>query len=391
MDTHTPLFWPRRFLLLAVASAAVGVFFGVQLTIFTNFAVERLAITPSGLGNLEALRELPGVVNVLIVNLLLRIAPPVLGGMFLVVMGAGLALLPLSGSITALTLFSLVWSVGFHCWLPLQQAMALSFSPAGDKGVWLGRLRSVESLAWLVAAGVCFLVQARLDYGGMFVMAGATTILGGLVLLLAGGERPAGQVRPRLLFGRAYARYYVLSALQGCRKQIFVTFAALVLVKVFAVPVRDMILLVIANQVLSMVAGPLMGRLVDRYGERITLSASHVLLALVFCGYALVRDVRFLYVLFCLDSLLFVGGIALTTWLHRIAPPGDVQPGLAMGVAMNHVAAVLAPFAGGLAWEAFGYPCVFWAGAAVALASVLVSLGIKPGPGTAPPGRGGPG
>ena len=46
-----------------MAVAGTGVFFGVQLTLFNNFIVERLGIEPHELGYVEALREVPGFLN----------------------------------------------------------------------------------------------------------------------------------------------------------------------------------------------------------------------------------------------------------------------------------------------------------------------------------------
>jgi MFS family permease len=43
-----------------------------------------------------------------------------------------------------------------------------------------------------------------------------------------------------------------------------------------------------------------------------------------------------------------------------------------MGVTMNHVAAVIAPLVGGLAWHYFGYRVIFFSGAVVA----LISFGV---------------
>lgn len=36
-------------------------------------------------------------------------------------------------------------------------------------------------------------------------------------------------------------------------------------------------------------------------------------------------------------NLIFFGGNALTTYLHKIAPPEDLKPTLSMGVTMNHI------------------------------------------------------
>jgi len=71
-----------------------------------------------------------------------------------------------------------------------------------------------------------------------------------------------------------------------------------------------------------------------------------------------------------------VFAMALTTYVNRIAPPREHTPTLSMGVAMNHVAAVVMPFAGGLAWRYVGYELTFLIGAAAAAVSVLVALRI---------------
>jgi hypothetical protein len=55
-----------------------------------------------------------------------------------------------------------------------------------------------------------------------------------------------------------------------------------------------------------------------------------------------------------------------------------------MGVAMNHVAAVIMPALGGILWHTLGYQWPFFIGAAAAAASVLVSLRV---PAHAPVGR----
>ena len=46
--------WNRNFVLLASAAFSVGVFYGVQLTLFNNFIVERLGIEAHELGAIES-------------------------------------------------------------------------------------------------------------------------------------------------------------------------------------------------------------------------------------------------------------------------------------------------------------------------------------------------
>lgn len=369
--------WTRNFALLAVAVGGVGFFFGVQLTLYNNYVVERLAIEPHELGSVEALREVPGFLNVLFLALMIRWAPSVVGALALAVMGAGLAAYLWADSVFYLALFSLVWSVGFHCWLPLEQAMGLTLSPDGEKGKWLGRLRSVQSLAWLISIGSCMLLLPLLSYQGLFVLAGVVTAAGGAALLFASRRRPPTP-ETRIVFRRKYGLYYALNFLQGCRKQMFITFAIFALVKVHGMPVETTMVLVLINQTLITLSASWLGRLVDRFGERVMLSVSYVGLVFVFAGYALIDHRPTLYALYCIDNLIFFGGIALTTYLHRIADASDLQQTLSMGVTMNHLAAVAAPLVGGFVWYHFGHEIIFLSGAVLALVSLVVTQWIPP-------------
>ncbi len=369
--------WNKDFKLLAVATCGVGVFFGIQLTLFNNFIVEQFGIEPHELGTLEALREVPGLLNVLMVALLIRRSPPVMGCVMLVIMGLGLMAYGGVTNVFTLAVVSFFWSIGFHGWLPLGQSMALRFSPAGNKGKWLGQLRSVESIAWLTAIGACLLTFQTLRYQGLFFLAGAITVLGGIGLMWA--TRQGTLVEEKgFVFKRRYGVYYALNFLQGFRKQMFITFAIFALVKVHGMPVETTMILMLINQVLVALTGPLMGQMVDNWGERKMLSASYIGLALVFFGYAVIQDRPTLYVLFCIDNLIFFGGIALTTYIYKITPEEDLKPTLSMGVTMNHIAAVIAPLVGGVAWYYLGYQVIFFSGSALAIISLIVSQKVDP-------------
>ena len=307
---------------------------------------------------------------------MVRFAPPVVAAISLMVMGLGIMAYSQVDSVFVLALYSLVWSVGFHCWIPMEQSMALLFSPAGKKGKWLGQLRSVNSVAWLLCILICKLAYDFVGYEGLFIMAGAATVGGGFAILFASRKRPLDE--RGFVFKRRYGLYYALNVLQGMRKQMFITFAIFALVKVHGMPVHTTMFLVLINQTLITLTAPTMGKLVDQYGERKMLSFSYIGLAFVFVGYAVVTHRPTLYVLYCIDNIIFFGGIALTTYLHKIAPESDLKPSLAMGVTMNHVASVAAPLLGGFAWHHFGYQVIFFSGAVLALISLIVSQWIDP-------------
>jgi len=369
--------WNRNFSLLAAATFSVGIFFGVQMTLYNNFVVDRLGIDAHQLGTVEALREVPGFLNALFIGLVMHLAPPLIAGVALIIMGIGFAAYAQVDSIFSLALFSVVWSIGFHCWAPMGETMSLTFTPPGDKGKWLGRLRSVGAVAWLLAIGGCMVLLDYLRYEGMFLLGGAAAVLGGVAILFAEHKKPAQKERAWVL-KRRYTLYYVLQILQGCRKQMFITFAIFALIKVHGMPVATTMILVLINQTLVTFTGPLMGRLVDRFGERLMLGLSHLGLIFVFLGYAMVEHQLTLYTLYCIDNLIFFGAIALTTYVHKIAPPEELKPTLSMGVTMNHVASVFVPLAGGVIWHYFGYQIIFYIGALISLVSLIISQRVDP-------------
>ncbi len=368
--------WNRDFTLLAIAVFAVGVFFGVQLTVYNNFVVDRLAIEPNELGMVEALREVPGLLNAFVIAIMVGIPAPLFAGVSLILMGGGLMAYTTVDTVYALALFSVTWSIGFHCWVPLQQTMALQFSPGEAKGRWLGQLRAVNSVGWLLAVGCCLILYRFIGYNGLFIIAGVVTMGGGVAILFASRKRTDGELA--FVFRRRYSVYYLLQFLQGCRKQMFITFAIFALVKVHGMPVTTTMILVLINQVLVTLTGPTVGRWVDRFGERRMLSLSYIGLIVVFLGYATVKDRPTLYVLYCIDNLIFFGGIALTTYIYKIAPAEDLKPTLSMGVTMNHISSVAAPLAGGFIWYFFGYEVIFFAGAALAFISLIASQWVNP-------------
>ena len=368
--------WNRNFRLLATGVFGLGAFFGIQFALFNNFIVDRIGIEAHELGYMEGLREIPGFLNALFIAMTIYFAPPIVGGLSLIVMGIGMAAYSLANTFWIILICSFVWSIGFHAWVPLQGAMALAYSEGDQKGKPLGQLKSVESFATLLAILLCLLAVNLLEFEGLFQIGGGIVAAGGVALMFASRHLQAER-EDRLVLRKRYGIFYLLSFLQGCRKQIFMTFAIFALVKVYGADRNMIIRLVLINQVVVWLFSPLIGWLIDKLGERIMLSASYIGLFFVFLGYALLKSANHLYVLYCIDNFLFVGGIALTTYLNKIAPPKDIKQTLAMGVTMNHIAAVATPLFGGLVWMSFGYEVIFISGAFFAVISFIVTQWVK--------------
>lgn len=373
------------FLLLAVG--AVGFAMTLQMGLNANFVGQEMKLSGLQQGLLETFRETCGITALAVLALLAGMPEPLVGAAMLVLLAAGLGSYAFVTTYAWLVLASLVWSQGLHVWMPLPHSMALAVAEPGRAGRRLGQVAAAGSIgsaaglvvAWaLNHAGVP--IRPLWLLGGAAAMVGAACCLGIYRRIKAPGER--------LIFRRRYALYYLLCFLEGWRKQIFLAFAGFMLVRRHGTPLSTMLMLWMAIQVTNWFGAPVVGRLIDRFGERPMLVIYYTAMALVFVGYASLDNPAVLYVLFVADSAFFMFAMALTTYVNRIAPPEEHTATLSMGVAMNHVAAVTMPLVGGLLWELAGYRWAFMVGALVAAASVGVAMLVPTGRGCATPGHG---
>ena len=363
--------WNRDFKKLALSTFCMSVCFATHSAIFNNFIVDELGIQPQQFGTIESLRETPGFLTAAFAGLAMRMPTPKLAGVFLIIMGIGMGSYALARGIFSLIASSISWSFGFHCWIPLRETMALNLSDE-QKGRRLGELRSVDSVGSLIAFGTVYLVVQILQFRITYMMAGAFALLGGLVSFFIIDITPAINL-PRFTLKRQYGIYYILMFLQGCRRQIFMTFAIFALVREYGTSAQSIAALMFINTIANLFLAPTAGKMVDKIGERKSLSISFIGLALIFWGYASFKNQYVLYSLYCLDNLVFLLGIAMTTYLNKIAKPEDLRATLSMGVTMDHIAAVIMPIVGGLLWEAYSYRLIFRIGSVIALISLAIS------------------
>lgn len=363
--------------MLAFTTFCVSFGWGTYFATFNNFAVETLNLKPHELGILESLREMPGFLIVVVAALTMRIAEPKLASIALSMLAVGLGSYYLVDNVPSLILCSLIWSIGVHSWMTLQPSMVLSLSTARNRGRRLGQLAACGAFGHICGMVVVFLAGNFIGYRNIFLVAGAMVAMGAISVSRI--SKDIGQTeKPRLVFKRKYSLYYVLTFLEGCRKQVFLTFAVFALVRNYGTPLQVVAALMLINSVVNITLAPRVGRLIDRVGEKKVLAFCYTALIPVFIGYALIKEPHVLYVLYCLDNLFFLGSIGLNTYLHRIASQEDLMPTLAMGVSVNHTAAVAVPVIGGFLWMKLGYPLTFFGGAMVVAVSVVFALRIRP-------------
>lgn len=283
------------------------------------------------------------------------------------------------GGLVAITVF---WSVGFHLYATVAPAITLSLAKGVEGGRHLGRMTAVGSVATFAALGLATLaakLAPGIPYTAYFVVAGAS-ILAASAVCVRLSAHASGAPRKRLIVRRRYGLYYLLMFLEGCRRQIFSIFASFALILVYHVSLANMLLLQFVNAILIALTAPRMGRLIDRVGEKGPLMSYSIALIVVFLGYASVPNVSALAGLFLIDNVLFSFGAGFTTYLNRIALPGELTPCLAMGVTMNHIAAVTVPIGGALLWQhSHNYQLPFWVGAGLAAVALVANQWLPEG------------
>ena len=369
----------RRIVLYLVVSNFL-MYFGFQVwqTMFNNYAVETVGVGPASIGLIQALREAPGLVGLLIGVLALYLSEIRIMALSVVVLGAGMIFTGQANSVPALMIATVVMSLGFHFFMPSSNSVVLMAVKTGETPKTLGQLGSLSSIASVLGTAGVFLLASRLGYRTLFVGVGVLAVLGGLLLIPLGAMRNSLPMNRKLILRRRYWLYYTLSFLLGSRRHIFTTFAIFLLVRQYGISVQTTAALYLVNSVINIFTLRLAGQLVGRLGERVALTIAFASLAFIFMGYAFITFLPALFLLFVLDNVLFGFNIALTTYFQKIAAsPEEITSNLSAEQAINHIAAVVIPILGGAAWELLGPRAPFLVGIGIVLIALALTQLIR--------------
>jgi MFS family permease len=174
--------------------------------------------------------------------------------------------------------------------------------------------------------------------------------------------------------------------MSGARRQIFVVFAGFMMVERYGFDVHEITALFMGTLLANMVAAPLLGAVVARFGERPALVVEYAGLGLIFVLYAglYLQDWGpwMAGALYVLNRLFFALAIAIKTYFQKIAGPGDIAPTAAVAFTINHIAAVFLPALLGYVWLTSPVS-VFMLAAGMAAVSLVLSLLVPrhPAPG----------
>lgn len=264
-------FWQRPEALLVLFSIAVPISFATWAALLNNFVIEVAGFDGVDIGWLQTVREIPGFLAVGVIALIIYVREQVLALIMLATLGGAIAVVAWYPSFTGLLLTTLVSSFGFHYFETVNQSLQLQWIEKGRTPQVLGILVAVGSAASLVAYGLLVIGWKTFgwSYNAVYMVGGGSTFLLAIIcwFMFPQFESPVAQHKTIVLRKR-YWLYYALQFIAGGRRQIFVVFAAFMMVERFGFEVHEVTGLFLLNYVVNMFVAPVLGRMVGYFGER---------------------------------------------------------------------------------------------------------------------------
>lgn len=371
--------------LLILMSIAMPVAFNVWSAMLNNFVVEKAAFTGVEIGILQSLREVPGFLSFTAVFVILIIREQIFAVFALALLGLGVSMTGFFPSAYGLYFTTIVMSTGFHYFEAVKQSLSLQWLSKEEAPKILGKLIAVSSLTSLLVYGSLWILLEvfEIPYFVNFVIAGGICIVLAFVMLIGFPVFPSKVPQNKnLVLRKRYWLFYVLTFLSGARRQIFVVFAAFLMVEKFGYSAAEVTLLFLINYAFNWSFAERIGELIGRFGERRALTFEYIGLIIVFIAYGLVQNATLAAFLYILDHMFFAMAIAISTYFQKIADPRDIASSAGVSFTINHIAAVVIPAALGIVWM-WSHTLVFYIGALFALFSLIAAQYIPkvPSPG----------
>lgn len=378
--------YDREFSLMLAAGFVSGIATGINTSIFSNFLNEVYRLTDMQRGLVEFPRELPGALMIFMFAGLSFLSSTRMAALSMVLSSLGmLGLGLLSPSFPVMLVWMVVLNMGIHLFMPLVPGMGMELSKRENYGVRLGRYNAYNLAATIIGYVIVWLGfdYFGITYASAFIIAAACYLAAGALLMYM---KPQPKVKKqRFVFKKKYLLFYALSVANGARKQIFLTFAPWVLIKIYSVDTPEIAIYGIIVAIVSIGTRTVAGKAIDKLGEKIVLSAEAVLLVALCMGYAFSADIFpasvaliVTAVCYIADNSLAVVEMARSTYVKKISDdPADVIPTLSTGVSLDHIVSMSIPTLGGFLWVALGYQFVFVFASAIAIINLVLSLKIR--------------
>jgi predicted MFS family arabinose efflux permease len=329
-----------------------------------------VGITGQQNGVIQGLREIPGFLAFTAIYILFFFKEHHFAAFSLLIMGLGIAATGVLDSFGGLVLTTMVMSFGFHYYETINQSLSLQHFTPIQVPLVLGRVRAVSAVSNIAVGALVLGLSFLMDYATIFGLVGGAV---GLVSLAAFFSNPTPKEykpqKKKVILRSRYWLFYALTFMAGARRQIFIAFAVFLLVQKFRFSLQEIAALFFLNNCVNYFLAPMVGRAINRFGERVVLSVEYLMLMLVFAVYAFSDSKIVVAAAYVLDHIFFNCSIAIPSYFRKIADPSEVAPSMAVGFTINHIVAVIIPILGGIIWMV-DYKIPFIAGVAFAAVSV---------------------
>jgi predicted MFS family arabinose efflux permease len=354
---------------------------------FNNYLSETFSISDFQRGFLELPRELPGFLVVFVAALLFFLCSRRLAALANLLCAFGILFIgTYSPNFSIMLIWLFIYSIGQHLFIPVNQSIGMELARDGKTGRRLGQLSGVANFSAIIGS-FAILIGFKffnLNFKISYIIAFLGFLTVALLIFLMPKNRPY-PAKTKFKLKKEYSLFYWLNILYGTRKQIFLTFAPWVLVTVFKQKTYVVATLLMIGGIIGIFFKPLLGRAIDRFGERFILTAEAVILVFVCLGYGFSSNVfpetTAMYIaFFCyvVDQLLMSVSMARATYLQKIAvTPEDVNQTLTMGVTIDHAFSITVALLGGFIWISWGYQYVFLLGMIIAVMNTFSALRIR--------------
>lgn len=374
--------WRQPVVLLFVLAAGMPLAFSVWSALLNNFVIEAAQFDGVKIGWLHSVREIPGFLAIGVIAIIIFMREQVLGIVAMIALGMATAVTAWFPTFEGLLVTTMISSLGFHYYETVNQSLQLQ---------WIDKAKAPQTLGWIMAIGSAASLLAYglivvgwqywgLSYNSAYMIGGGACVLLAVVCFFAYPQfdAPTPQHK-KMILRKRYWLYYAMQLMAGARRQIFVVFAAFMMVERFGFEVHQLTALFMINFVVNIFVAPLMGRFVTVYGERSVLSFEYTGLIVVFLAYGGIYyfgwGATLAAALYVLDHMFFGLAFAQRTYFQKIADPKDIAPTAAVAFTINHIAAVCLPALLGYLWiTAPG--AVFLLAAGMALTSLALVLMI---------------
>ncbi|MDR2491567.1 MAG: MFS transporter [Spirochaetaceae bacterium] len=384
---------PLRFLsALVLSGIAYGLYKGVQ----DNYLIEALGVTPFERGFIEFLREIPGLLVVLILAAMYRLAEQRVFKIGTAVMLAGLVgLLLVRAEKPLVVVCVILFSFGEHIIMPVKSTISLDLAEKGRGGASLGISSTISNLGniagYLIVSLVFFLFARAgfertnlVQFRMIFALASAL-MLGAVLVSFAMQETSIDIKRRRFYFAKKFYTYYMLEVFYGARKQVFFTFAPMVLIREYGAATSLIATLLALAAVFGMVFSPIVGRLIDKLGYKVIMVGDTLILIVVCFLYGFshrIFPMHIAFIVVCvnyiLDSILTLGSMATNVYVQSISDnQQEITATLSTGISLNHVISIFIALVGGLIWNKAGIELLFSISALLGLINSLYAASIK--------------